>query len=353
MSESDFANLDRAALIALILRQAALIEQLRTEVEQLKRGNARQAAPFSKGKPASDPKKPGRKPGQGHFKRREAPAPEQLSEPPIDVPVHDSECPDCGGGLVPERVDEASVTDLPPVVRPHVRLFRVAVKRCARCGRSVRGRHRDLAGDQRGATAHRLGPRLLAAAHQLHYGLGVTARKLPEVLGLLTGARLTQGAITQDALRRCERAVAAIYQDLADSIRDAPYVHTDDTGWRMGGRAAWLMTFVTDTTTLYQVRPRHRNEEVRERVPAHYRGVMITDRGTSYDAAELAGVRKQKCLAHVLRSLSGVLETKARGARRFAKRLRDLLKQALAMWHERRGRAGPGRGRTSRPGWGG
>ena len=75
------------------------------------------------------------------------------------------------------------------------------------------------------------------------------------------------------------------------------------------------MVFETDAATVYQVRPRHRNEEVRERVPADYAGVMITDRGTSYDAVELAGVKKQKCLAHVLRSLSEVLETKAaRGA---------------------------------------
>ena len=51
-------------------------------------------------------------------------------------------------------------------------------------------------------------------------------------------------------------------------------------------------------------------------------------------------MKKQKCLAHVLRSLSEVLETKARGARRFAKRLKTLLKEALALWHERR--AGPG-----------
>jgi hypothetical protein len=99
------------------------------------------------------------------------------------------------------------------------------------------------------------------------------------------------------------------------------------------------MAFETDTATVYQVRPRHRNEEVRERIPADYKGVMITDRGKSYDAAELAGVRQQKCLAHVLRSLSEVLETKSRGARRFAKRLKDLLRQGLALWHERR--AGP------------
>ena len=100
------------------------------------------------------------------------------------------------------------------------------------------------------------------------------------------------------------------------------------------------MVFDTDAATVYQVRRRHRNEEVRELVPAEYAGVMISDRGKSYDAAELAGVRKQKCLGHVLRSVAAVLETKTRGACVFAKRLKASLKQALAMWHERR--AGPG-----------
>jgi transposase len=339
MSASDFSDLDRAALIALILQQAALLDQLRAEIERLKRGNARQAAPFSKGRPVPDPKKPGRKPGQGPFKRREAPALEQLSEPPIDVALDESDCPGCGGPLEPDRVEEASITDLPRVVRPRVRLFRVAVKRCGCCGRTVRGRHRELPPDQRGATAHRLGPRLLAAAHQLHYGLGVTVRKLPEVLGLLTGARLTQGAITQDALRRSERTVAATYQALGDSIREAPYVHTDDTGWRMRGSPAWLMVFVTDTATVYQVRERHRNEEVRERIPSDYAGVMITDRGKSYDAGELAGVRRQVCLAHVQRSITEVEEAKTGKARWFGSRLKALLKRALALHHERR--AGP------------
>src|SRR5262249_5677002 len=104
---------------------------------------------------------------------------------------------------------------------------------------------------------------------------------------------------------------------------------------------AWLMAFGADRATAYQVRPRHRNEGVRERIPADYRGVMITDRGTSYDAVGLSAVKKRKCLARVPRSLSEVLGAKARGARRFAKRLKAPLKEALAVWHERR--AGPGR----------
>ena len=70
------------------------------------------------------------------------------------------------------------------------------------------------------------------------------------------------------------------------------------------------MAFETDEATVYQVRTRHRNEEVREVVPSDYGGVMVTDRGRSYDAQALSGVKQQKCLAHVLRSISEVVQTK-------------------------------------------
>lgn len=340
MNATHLSALDRDALIALVLKLASEGEALRAEVEALKGSGKRQAAPFSKGTRVKDPKSPGRKPGQGMFQRREAPASQTLCEPAIEVPVAETACPKCGDRLVADRVEEASIVDLPEVVRPRARLFRVDVRRCTGCGAKVRGRHPDLAADQRGATAHRLGPRLWAAAHHLHYGLGVPVRKVPRVLAMLTGVTLTQGAITRDALRKAAGAVGATYRDLCRSVREAPYVHTDDTGWRQGGRPAWLMVFETDVATVYQVRRRHRNDEVREVVPAEYAGVLITDRGKSYDAVELAGVKKQKCLSHVLRSLSEVLEKKTRGARRFAKRLKGLMKQALTLWLEHR--AGPG-----------
>jgi hypothetical protein len=39
-------------------------------------------------------------------------------------------------------------------------------------------------------------------------------------------------------------------------------IHTDDTGWRVGGGSAFLMAFVNQSLSVYQVRPRHRHEEV-------------------------------------------------------------------------------------------
>src|SRR4029079_15055476 len=95
----------------------------------------------------------------------------------------------------------------------------------------------------------------------------------------------------------------AKYAELCDSIRDSAWCHTDDTGWREGGSPRWLMAFVTDNATGSQVRRRHRNEEVRERIPADHRGTMISDRGTTYDAAELSAIKRHVCLAHVLRAI--------------------------------------------------
>lgn len=225
------------------------------------------------------------------------------------------------------------MTELPEAVRPQVRRFRVAVCRCTVCGRRVRGQQPEVAPDQYGATAHRVGNRVLATAHVLHYGIGVPRRKVPAVLQELTGVPVTQSALTQDALRRAEGSVGAVYEQLRAAVPQAEAVHPDDTGWRVGGEPAQLRAFETTAVTVYQIRDRHRNEEVREVVPADYAGVLVTDRGRSYDAIELAGVRQQKCLAHIQRSLSEVLERQHGTARAFGSRLKGLLGHALELWH--------------------
>lgn len=311
---------------------ATTIEELRKEIADLKRAGKRQAAPFSKGTRATNPKRPGRKPGKGSFSYRKPPSADEVTGLPVDVKVTTDTCPVCGGKLQRERVDVAYVTDIPPVPQPMVTEYRVQVCRCMSCGKQVRGRHPDVAPDQYGASAHRIGRRAMAGAHVLHYGMGVPVRKVPAVLKVLTGLDVTQGAITQDALRRARGAVGSAYQRLRASVKDSRAVYTDDTGWRVGGEPAFLMAFETEGATVYQVRPRHRNEEVREVVPSDYRGVMVTDRGRSYDAQSLTGVKQQKCLAHVQQSISGVLETKYGGARRFGNRLKRLLQEAMELW---------------------
>src|SRR5213082_2004626 len=56
-------------------RALAEIERLRKQLEEALRANKRSAAPFSKGEPKSNPKRPGRKPGSAYGQRATRPFP--------------------------------------------------------------------------------------------------------------------------------------------------------------------------------------------------------------------------------------------------------------------------------------
>jgi transposase len=173
-------------------------------------------------------------------------------------------------------------------------------------------------------------------AHALHYGHGVPVRRLPAILLATTGATLTQSAITRDALKQASGVVDNAYQEARAGIRQAPVTYTDDTSWAVGGEPAQLMVFDTDQATVYQIRSQHRNQEVRELVPGDYRGTLVTDRGSSYEADELAGVDQQKCLAHLMRNVKEVVETKSGRAREFGEGALNTLKQANQWWRDHR-----------------
>lgn len=323
-------DLSREELIALIKRLADEVEKLRKEIEELRRKRHRQATPFTKGVRKPDPKKPGRRKGEGRFEKREAPP---VMEADIRVEASMPEHCRCGGRVKLERIEEATVVDVPPVPAPVVTRYTVPVCRCEACGGIVRGGAPGLEPDQYGATAHRLGPRVKAMAHMLHYGLGIPVRKLPQILWEMAGIRVTASALTQDALKQAaaEGPVGQQYRELRDRMRNCAVVHTDDTGWSIGGTNAYLMGFVSADTVVYQIRYRHRSEEVLEIIPADFAGVLVTDRGKSYDAGVFLDVRQQKCVGHLLRNISETLKAKTGSSRHFGLRLKFMLQQAMEL----------------------
>src|SRR5277367_2617768 len=100
----------------LLRRVAALeaqVERLTGLLEEQRRAGKRQAAPFRKGPPKPDPKRPGRKAGSDHgpHGHREPPPPEQIDEI-LEASLPEA-CPDCGGTVTETGIATQFQTEIP------------------------------------------------------------------------------------------------------------------------------------------------------------------------------------------------------------------------------------------------
>jgi transposase len=328
-------------LLDLTRRQARLIDELRAEVDRLKReleesrrAGKRQAAPFSKGPPKADPKRPGRKPGH-EANRRAVPPPEQVDRT-IEAPLPE-DCPRCGTplGTPPVAVHDQYQIDLPEP-RAVVTRFRVPVAICPVCRARVQGHHPEQISDALGAAAVQFGPRLLGLAADLKHRLGVPYRKAASLLLTLTGLVVTASALARSG-HRLRRHAQATYDGLIAAARSADVQHVDETGWKIGGRSAWLWVFADGHATLYRIRPSRAHEVVVEVLGEDFGGVLVSDCFLAYDPLPFA---KQKCLAHLLKSCREIEASKTRGAVRFSRRVAALLRKAMAL-KRRRGALSP------------
>ena len=319
-------------LLNLTRRQARLIEELRAEVERLKaeleqsrRAGKRQAAPFSKGPPKAHPKSPGRKPGHPPS-HRPAPTPEQIDRT-IEVPLPET-CPECHAPLddVPVTVHDQYQLELPEP-KPVVTRFRVPVARCPVCFRRVQGRHPEQTSDALGAAAVQFGPRLLGFAADLKHRVGTPFRKCAAVLTTLTGLVVSAAALVRGS-QRLARLAGPSYDALVTAARASVVQHVDETGWKIGGRSAWLWVFADDHATVYRIRHSRGHEVVVEVLGEDFGGVLVSDCFLAYDPLQFT---KSKCTAHLLKRCSEVEQGKTRGAIRFSRRVAALLRKAMAL----------------------
>ena len=161
-----------------------------------------------------------------------------------------------------------------------------------------------LCQNQRGATAYRLGPRLIAAGQYLHHGLGLPERTVPDVLHSLCGVAVTQSALNQATTRTTAAGtpMATAYQEIKTAVQAAPVVHQDDTGWRINSVQAWLQVACTPHQVLFQIRTRHTHQQLLELLGEAFQGSLVADRYTVYDHAAFTTGKHQKCIRHVIRN---------------------------------------------------
>ncbi|MDP2959442.1 MAG: IS66 family transposase [Longimicrobiales bacterium] len=305
----------------------ARLQRAERRAEAAERAGKRQAAPFSKGSPKKSPKRPGRRPGADygvHARRR---VPEHVDET-VEVALPDV-CPDCGGAVEARGVSDQYQTDIPPI-RPHVTHFRIHLGTCAACGKAVRGRHPRQTSDALGAAASQLGPQAVALAAHLNKGLGLSFEKCTVLFHTAFHVEVSRSGLSQ-ALDRLAAAAGPTYQGLVRSVREAPVVSPDETGWKVGGELQWLWVFATPHLTVYAIQDGRGFEQAARVLGPDYDGVLIRDGWAPYRRFEEA--RHQSCLAHLLRRCRLLIDDAVAGAARFPHAVRRLLLQGLELRH--------------------
>ena len=313
---------------ALLQRIAALearVAELTRLLEDATRAGKRQAAPFRKGPPKEQPRIPGRKAGDAHgaHGHRQPPPPEQIDE--VHHAALPPACPDCGGRVEETHVACQHQVELPR--RPVQRQFHIHVGQCRQCGRRVQGRHPLQTSAALGAAAAQLGPDLQAAIVVLNKRAGLAHGKISRTLRDLFGIRVTRGACAQVVLRagrRCQPAYTAIEA----ATRSADWLVADETGWRIGGRPAWLHAWVGPEATCYAIDPKRSADRLQAVIGRDWDGVLIHDGFASYDRFQRA--LHQQCVAHLLRRADELLASARGGAVRFPRQVQALLRAGLA-----------------------
>ena len=313
-----------ADLVAQVTARDARIAELEKLLEESRRGGKRQAAPFSKGEPSESPARPGRRRGEGHGRhghRLPLTDPDRI----VDVPLPGC-CPDCGGAVVVDRVDEQWQVDLPARQATVVTRFDVAVGHCAGCGRRVQGRHAEQTSDALGAAGSQVGPVTKGWAAWLHYGLGLSFGKCATLLGRL-GVDVTAGALCQ-AAQSTGTALVPVHDEIVRRVNDAEMVVMDETGWRVGGHSAWLWVATTAEATVYNVADGRGFEQACDLIDADYDGVIVRDGWASYRCYTHAA--HQSCTAHLLRRCHELINDLPGWARGIPRQVRAILLDGLA-----------------------
>lgn len=315
------------------------IEQLEREVERLRVENERlqklleealrrlhrQAGPFSRNKRKKDPKKPGRKPGDGGGQRG---APQTPERPDVEHQAKLSRvCRDCGGRVEHEYTADQWQQDI--IRKVLWRLFHVEVGHCTRCGRRCQGRHRLQTSDALGAAAVQIGPQALVLAAHMNKEMGQSHERIARVLHLGYGLAVSRSALCR-AMERMGKRVEPTRQALVVYVRHSSVAWMDETGWRVAAVLEWLWVAATRKVSVYAVQPGRGFAQAAALIGPDYRGKLHHDGAKAYDGFVQAD--HQACLAHPIRRCREMIEAAAHlRTVRFPAQILELLQYAIAV----------------------
>ena len=301
-----------AVIDALGLQIAQLREQMNTLQERLKLNSRNSSKPPSSDGPGSGGNRAqrrasgrtrGAQPGHKGSYRVKLPV-EQVST------VHECRPPEvceCGGPIKAGKPLRHQVWDVPAQIRPEVQEYRLYQGVCQHCGKT----HASTL--PAGVPRSQIGPRALALVGLLGTQYHLTQPKIRDLLAQTMGLDFSVGAISQ-AHARVSQALQAPVAHAAGTLRHAPVVHMDETGYpREGRRSSWAWAVVQPRLAIYSILPSRARYVAQALIGDKPAGWLVSDRYAAYHWVDVE--RRQVCWAHLLRDFRRMGERAGRAGR--------------------------------------
>ncbi len=103
----------------------------------------------------------------------------------------------------------------------------------------------------------------------------------------------------------------------------------DETGWRVGGRNAWLHDFVSPRSTCYVIDPTRSGRPAEQLLGRDWTGTLTHDGWSVYDGFKAAA--HQQCLGHLARRCRDMLATARGPAAHLPQNVLALIDQAYSL----------------------
>jgi len=246
----------------------------------------------------------------------------------VEVPAPSS-CPHCEGQVTanPSLVDHLQEDIIENAYR--VVCYRHEPGQCEDCGRWVQKAAKDE------ILGSRIGPYLRSRVVWLRNMIGISYRKIPQIIEEMHGITFTPAALIGFETALSEKS-ESIVDDIAKKLASSDgSVHADETYWTTDGIRSYFWVHCDQNYVHFQYDTSRAGQVSRDTLGDDFTGTLVTDCYSGYFAS-VAGA-KQKCLAHIGRAARDWKKLTEEGSLDFAffEAIQQFVKRCCRFHHRR------------------
>ena len=291
---------------SLIRNLLSIIEMMQAEIDQLK-ARLNENSQNSNRPPSSDgfnkrksamPKNIGKRGGQPRHPGKTL---EKVATPDLVIDCEPQEC-ECGESTFISEMEIAETRQVFDLPDPRLEVVEYRrLKRKCKCGKEVSGKFPEAV---LGQTQY--GVKVQAMVSLLSVQGCLSHRKIGRLFADLYGYELNE-ATTQEMVNRSAEKMPM--EEIKAGIRESVVVNFDETGIREEGKLKWLHNASTRELTYQFVHQKRGTQALSsaESIISGFSGIGVHDCWASYFGFD--GMKHALCNAHILRELTGIIET--------------------------------------------